>query len=140
MSDGGRRSRLWLGAIVAAVVLGACASEDPVYEGPSTGDRPDDVPILPVNELELVVREGRVLEISFGCPAWGEAELVVENDAEIRVSAEATFGRDLGDCIASDCFTLEEPLGDRPVINEATGEEVPRADRFTDCPLPPDEE
>lgn len=82
---------------------------------------PDDAPIT-----EAYVRpDGAQLEVSVGTCNQDPRVTAVETAEEVRLSSNEKLPRGgSNDCQDFDLVTLSAPLGDRPVVDEATGKEV----------------
>lgn len=82
---------------------------------------PADAPVT-----EVYVRpDDRQLEVGVDTCNQDPQVTVVETEDEVRLSSNETLPRGAGDdCLDNDIVTLDVPLGDRTVIDEATGDEV----------------
>jgi hypothetical protein len=82
---------------------------------------PDDAPITGV----YVRSDGRQLEVGVGTCNQDPQVTVVETEGEVRLSSNEVLPRGgSNDCLDHDNVTLDSPLGDRIVIDEASGDEV----------------
>jgi len=77
----------------------------------------DDRPIA------SVAVDGQRLLVPAGCyPSSDARAKESEQSMELRLS---TSGASMGDCLHCEEVTLDEPLGDRPMVDRATGDEIP---------------
>ena len=77
----------------------------------------------PVLEVEVTSSDGRELLVDVGaCQASLQID-TDENDERVRIAVRARGGG--GDCSQAFRLTLDEPLGDREVIDAVTEEAVP---------------
>lgn len=82
---------------------------------------PDDAPITGV----YLRPDGRELEVGVGTCNQSPQVTAVETADEVRLSSNEVLSRGGSDeCLDNDTLTLEAPLGDRIVIDEATGDAV----------------
>lgn len=82
---------------------------------------PDDAPVT-----EVYVRpDDRQLEVGVGTCNQDPQVTAVETEAEVRLSSNEVLPRGASnDCQDVDIVTLDAPLGERKVIDEASGDEV----------------
>jgi hypothetical protein len=81
---------------------------------------------MPAPVTEVYVRpDDRQLEVGVGTCNQDPRVTAVETDDEVRLSSNEVLPRGAGnDCQDIDIVTLDTPLGDRKVIDEASGDEV----------------
>jgi hypothetical protein len=92
---------------VTVVVLVGCTDRDP----------------RPVTEVQHVTGDRRTLIVSVGS-CNGDPSVTASETAD-RVALSATGGDTSDDCLDGAEVTLDEPLGDRVVIDAMTGDQVP---------------
>lgn len=82
---------------------------------------PEGAPITGVH----VRPDGRHLDVGVGTCNQDPQVTAVETDNEVRLSSNEVLPRGGSDeCMDNDSVTLKTPLGDRVVIDEATGNAV----------------
>lgn len=76
----------------------------------------------PVLEVEVVSDDGRELLVDVGACRSGLQIETRQTDERVRIAVRARGGD--GDCTQQFRLTLDEPLGDRPVVDAVTDQEV----------------
>lgn len=100
-----RRRTPLVAVVAAALLLPACVRSAPVLE------------------VEVASEDGRELVVDVGACRAGLQIDTDQNDERVRIAVRARGGS--GDCTQRFKLTLDEPLGDREVVDAVTEQVVP---------------